>query len=96
MSTGLSSDTRVTLTDTEAAEGYPLAGFTWVLAYREQAYQGHTEAKAKELVRLIRWMTHEGQKYAEPMQYAPLSKGVVTKAEALIESVTYEGKGLLK
>ncbi len=41
-------------------------------------------------------MTHEGQKYVEPMHYAPLSKGVVAKAEALIESVTYNGKSLLK
>jgi phosphate transport system substrate-binding protein len=96
MDTGLSSDMRVTLTDTKAAEGYPVVGFTWVLAYREQAYKGHTEAKAKELVRLIRWMTHEGQKYAEPMHYAPLSKSVVTKAEALIQSVTYDGKAVLK
>jgi phosphate transport system substrate-binding protein len=96
MNVGLPSDTLVTLTDTEAAEGYPLAGFTWVLLYKEQAYQGHAEARARELVRLIRWMTHEGQKYAEPMQYAPLSKGVVAKAEALIQSVTYNGKGLLK
>jgi len=96
MNIGLSSDMRVTLTDTEAAEGYPLSGFTWVLAYREQAYQGRTEASARELVRLIRWMTHEGQKYAEPMQYAPLAKGAVAKAEGLIRSVTYDGKGLLQ
>ena len=96
MNTGLSPDMRVTLTDTEAAEGYPLSGFTWVLAYREQAYQGHTEAKARELVRLIRWMTHEGQKYAEPMQYAPLARDAVAKAEALVRSVTYNGKGLLQ
>jgi phosphate transport system substrate-binding protein len=94
MSTGLSSDMKVTLTDTEAAEGYPLAGFTWVLLYKEQAYQGHVEEKARELVRLVRWMTHEGQKYAEPMQYTPLSKAVVAKAETLIESVTYDGKSL--
>jgi len=94
--TGIPSDVRATLTDTDAAEGYPLAGFTWILAYREQAYQGRTEAKARELVRLIRWMTHEGQKYAEPMQYAPLSKGVAARAEAVLRSVTYEGKVLLR
>ncbi len=96
MNVSLPSDMTVNLTDTEAAAGYPLAGFTWFLLYREQAYRNRTEAKAKELVRLIWWMTHEGQKYAEPLQYAPLSKAAVTKAEALIRFVTYDGEGLLR
>jgi phosphate transport system substrate-binding protein len=86
----------VSLTNTEAADGYPLAGFTWVLLYREQAYQGRSEAKAKDLVKLVWWMTHEGQKYAEPMQYAPLSRKAADKAEGLIKSVTYSGKALMK
>jgi len=51
-----------------------------------------TEDKAKTMVQLAWWMTHEGQKYAEPMQYAPLSKKAVEKAEALIKSITYNGK----
>jgi len=96
MSIDLPSDMMVSLTDTEAPEGYPLAGFTWVLAYKEQAYQNRTEAKARELVRLFWWMTHEGQKYAEPMEYVPLSKGAGAKAEALVRSVTYDGRGLLR
>jgi len=96
MSSGLSSDMKATLTDTEAAEGYPVAGFTWVLLYKEQAYGGRVEEKARELVRLVRWMTREGQKYAEPMRYTPLPKAIEAKAETLIESVTYDGKSLSK
>jgi phosphate transport system substrate-binding protein len=41
-------------------------------------------------------MTHEGQKYAEPMHYAPLSKAAVVKAENLIKSVTFQGKQIMK
>ncbi len=96
MNVSLPDDMKVSLTDTDAPDGYPLAGLTWILVYKEQAYRGHSEAKAKELVRLLRWMTHEGQKYAEPMQYAPLSKKAVEKAEALIKSITYKGKNILK
>ena len=96
MNVSLPNDMKVSLTDTDARDGYPLAGLTWILVYKEQAYQGHSEAKAKELVRLLRWMTHEGQKYAEPMQYAPLSKRAVEKAETLIKSITYNGKNILK
>ena len=96
MNVSLPDDMKVSLTDTDAADGYPLAGLTWILVYKEQAYRGHSEAKAKELVRLLRWMTHEGQKYAEPMQYAPLSKKAVEKAESQIKSITYNGKNILK
>ena len=71
-----------------------MAGFTWILLYKEQAYGGRVEEKARELVRLVRWMTREGHKYAEPMRYTPLPKAIEAKAETLIESVTYDGKSL--
>jgi phosphate transport system substrate-binding protein len=86
----------VSLTDTDAADGYPVAGFTWVLVYKEQRYGERSEAKAGALTKLVWWMTHEGQKYAEPMQYAPLSKAAVEKAEKLIKSVTYGGNPIMK
>ena len=41
-------------------------------------------------------MTHEGQKYAEPLQYAPLSKVAQEKAEKLLKSITYGGKEVMK
>ena len=47
-------------------------------------------------MRLVWWMTHEGQRYAEPMQYAPLSKAAQEKAEKIIKSVTYGGKAVMK
>jgi phosphate transport system substrate-binding protein len=96
MNINLPANMMISLTDTDAAEGYPLAGFTWVLVYREQSSGGRSEAKAKELVRLLWWMTHEGQKYAQPMQYAPLSSAAVTRADAQIRSVTYNGTPLMK
>jgi phosphate transport system substrate-binding protein len=87
-------DTRVSLTDTEAQEGYPIAGFTWIIVFKEQNYNKRTVDKAKEVVNLVRWMTHEGQKYVEPLNYAPLPKAAVEKAEVLIKSITYDGKPL--
>ena len=96
MNINLPEDMKVSLTDTDAAEGYPIAGFTWILVYKEQSYGSRSDAKAKELVRLVWWMTHEGQKYAEPMAYAHLSKPAVTRAEALIRSITYKGAAVMK
>jgi phosphate transport system substrate-binding protein len=38
--TALPDDMKVDLTDTDAAEGYPISGFTWILVYQEQNYAG--------------------------------------------------------
>jgi phosphate transport system substrate-binding protein len=94
--TALPDDMKVDLIDTDAAEGYPISGFTWILLYKEQNYANKTEEQAKTLVNLLGWMTHEGQKYAEPLHYAPLSKAAVEKAEKLIKSITYKDMPLIK
>ncbi len=92
----LPDDMRVSLTNTEASYGYPISGFTWILVYKDLKDGGLNEEKAKELVKLLWWMTHEGQKYSEPLHYAPLSPKARKKAEAIIKSITYEGKHLWK
>jgi phosphate transport system substrate-binding protein len=92
----LPDDMQVDLTDTDAAEGYSISGFTWILVYKEQNYANKPDERAKALVNLLWWMTHEGQKYAEPLHYAPLSKAAVGKAEKLIKSITYNEKPILK
>ena len=94
--TNLPDDMRVSLTDTDASGGYPISGFTWILVYKEQNYADRSEEKAKELVKLLWWMTHEGQKHAEPLHYALLSKKAVEKAEKLIKSISYKEKPLMK
>ena len=96
MNVALPGDMKVSLTETDAPEGYPIAGLTWILVYKEQSYQGPNRGKGEGIVRLLRWMTHEGQKYCEPMQYAPLSKPAIEKADALIASITYNGKSIQK
>ncbi|HUL36060.1 MAG TPA: phosphate ABC transporter substrate-binding protein PstS, partial [Thermodesulfobacteriota bacterium] len=94
--TNLPDDMKVMLTDTDAPDGYPISGFTWILTYKDLNYGGRTEEKAKDVAKLLWWMTHEGQKYAEPLDYAPLSKKAVEKAEKLIKSITYKGSAIMK
>jgi phosphate transport system substrate-binding protein len=88
-------DTRVTLTNCDADQGYPIAGFTWILLYQEQAYKDRSEEKARELVKLLWWMIHDGQKMAEPLHYAKLPAQAVVQAEKILKSVTFNGKPLL-
>ncbi len=91
----LPDDAKIFITDTDAADGYPIAGFTWVLIYKEQNYNSRSEAKAKELLKLLWWNIHDGQKYCEPLNYSPLSKEAVKVAEKIVKSATYSGKAIL-
>lgn len=91
----LPADAKVFLTNTDAAEGYPISGFTWALIYKEQNYSKRSQARATNLVKLLWWNIHEGQQYCEPLHYAPLSPAAVSVAEAILKSATYEGKSLL-
>jgi phosphate transport system substrate-binding protein len=90
----LPADTRVSITNTEASDGYPISGFTWLIFYKEQNYGDRSLDRAKELLRLIWFAEHEGQQYAEPLHYAPLPDSAVKKAEVIIDSVTYNGKSV--
>jgi phosphate transport system substrate-binding protein len=92
----LPDDTRVSITDTEAEDGFPISGFTWVMIYKDQNYGNRTEGRAKEVVNLLWWMTHEGQQYVEPLSYATLPPEAVKKVEVLLRSVTYGDKKLME
>ncbi len=88
-------DTRVSITDTDAENGYPISGFTWIILYQEQNYGKRNRKQAEETLKLILWMLEDGQKYAEPLHYADLAPSVLKKAEALLKSVVFDGKKIL-
>jgi len=92
----LPDDTRITLTNTDADQGYPLSSFTWLILYKDQAYKNKSKEKVKSIVNLMWWMIHDGQQYTKPLHYAPLSDKAVKKAEAILKSVTYNGEPVLE
>jgi len=89
-------DTDISLTDTDAAAGYPISSFTWLIFYKEQNYGGKAKDRAEALAKLLMWTVNEGQRYVEPLKYAPLSKEAAAKANKLIRSMTYNDKPLVK
>jgi phosphate transport system substrate-binding protein len=90
------ADTKVSLTNTEAAEGYPISGLTWILIYKEQKYNNRSADRATKLLKMIMWMTHEGQQYCSGLNYAPLPAAAVSAGDANLKSVTYDGKPILQ
>jgi phosphate transport system substrate-binding protein len=87
----LPADFRVSLTNPPGDDAYPIASFTWLLVYRDQV----DETKGKALVRFLWWATHEGQKYAADLLYAPLPPQVVKQVETALSQITFKGKPLL-
>ena len=89
----LPGDTRVSIANA-GGNAYPIAGFTWILLYRDQKYGNRSEAQAKALVALVYWMSHDGQKYNKPLDYGEIPEIARTRAEALIAGINYGGKKL--
>ena len=85
------ADFRVSLTNPPGDDAYPIASFTWLLVYKEQANQ----EKGRALVQFLSWAIHDGQKYAPDLLYAPLPSPVVKQIEATLHQITFQGKPLL-
>ena len=83
-------DLRVSITNAAGKGAYPISSYTYILVYKEQK----DAAKGKALVDFLWWGIHEGESYARDLQYAPLPKEIVTRAEAKINSITFGGKPL--
>ena len=88
-------DAKIFITDTDASDGYPIAGFTWVLIYKEQNYNSRSKDRATKLLKLLWWNIHEGQAFTQPLNYSPLSKEALRVAEKILKSATYDGKAIL-
>lgn len=85
-------DLRVSITDAGGAQAYPIASYTYILAYKDQKDAG----KGKALVDFLWWGIHDGEQYAKEkdLNYAPLPAEIVKRAEAKINAITSGGKTL--
>ncbi|WP_455381512.1 phosphate ABC transporter substrate-binding protein PstS [Salinispira pacifica] len=93
--TSIPADGRIYLDNTDAPQGYPITTLTWVIAYKEQKYSGRSLDHARALADFFWWMIHDGQQYAEPLEYAPLPSAAVKADEDILRSMTYDGKPIL-
>lgn len=86
------SDTRTVITNSSNPEAYPISTFTWIIVYREQAYNNRTLKEAKALKDLMKFLiSKDGQAIATKTSYAPLSGKALETTKAAIETMTYNG-----
>jgi len=85
------TDFRLSITNPDGADAYPIASFTWILVPKTMTDM----AKAQELVHYLWWALHDGQKYCNDLAYAPLPRRVVQLEEERLKSITVDGKPVL-
>lgn len=88
----LPDDMKVLIDNSDNADAYPISGFSWALVYVNQPDQ----AKGQTLVNYLWWSIHDGQAFSEALNYAKLPDTAVTKAEAQIKSINYNGTPILR
>ncbi|MDB5030952.1 phosphate ABC transporter substrate-binding protein PstS [Mucilaginibacter sp.] len=89
------ADAKASLSNTDAKDGYPISGLTWALIYKEQNYNQRSKDRAEKVIKLLWWNIHDGQKYCNDLNYAPLSAAAVTVAEKILKSATFDGKPIM-
>lgn len=91
------ADTRISLTNSDDPDSYPISGFTWIILYKEQNYNNRSKEQALATVTFLDWIiSSEAQGQAEKVNYAPLPEPAAEKAKAILRTVTYDGVPLLK
>ena len=84
-------DLRVSITDAEGEQSWPISTFTWILAYRQQ----RDRAKGQTLANYLFWAITEGQKFAPDLFYAPLPPAILPLVYSKIASLNFNGQPLL-
>ena len=79
------ADYRISLVNQPGKNAYPIAGFTWLLVYQNQA----DKLKGKKLVEFLTWELKTGQKMASKLLYAPLPANVAKMVQKTINSIKY-------
>ncbi len=77
------TDYRVSIVNASGKGAYPIASFTWLLIYRNQA----DAAKGKTLKDFLKWAYTTGEKSAAALDYAPLPGDMTKRLIARLDSI---------
>jgi phosphate transport system substrate-binding protein len=77
------ADYRVSITNADGKNSYPIASFTWLLIPQ----QSRDANKGKVLREFLDWMLKDGESEVSSLTYAPLPKEVVKKLQSTINTI---------
>ncbi|HET6399132.1 MAG TPA: phosphate ABC transporter substrate-binding protein PstS [Candidatus Thermoplasmatota archaeon] len=79
----------VSIVDSSAPGAYPISSFSYVLVYKDLAtYGGAADAQKLQAFRAWMWWSlHHGQRFAEPLGYAPLPAEVAAIGVRALEGM---------
>ncbi len=89
----LPDDYRVSITDADGDDAYPISTFTYILLYKSSG----SCAQQRPIVNFMWWVMHDASaaQTAKELNYAPLPESTVAKVESTLKSLTCEGKPTL-
>lgn len=89
------SDTRISITNSNASGAYPISCLTWIIIYQEQNYSSRTQEQAEATLDLLYYiLSPEAQKIAPEVNYAPLPQKAIDLSLENLKSVTFDGQPL--
>jgi phosphate transport system substrate-binding protein len=86
----MKEDLRISIVDSTDPDAYPIAALSFLILPRDARHR----ARADSLARFVWWSLHDGQRFAEALDYAPLPPEYVAQAERLVRDLRAEGKPL--
>jgi phosphate transport system substrate-binding protein len=92
----LPADTRILVTDTDAPDGYPIAGFAWMLVYENLEANNaiSTRTQAEELLKFILWAITDGQELSESLSFSRIPAAVLQLNLDMIRQMKWQGEDL--
>jgi len=78
------TDYRISIVNAPGKGAYPIASFTWIILYQNQA----DAEKGQKLLDFLRWARSEGKSTAAALDYAPLPAEMVARLEQRLGTVT--------
>ena len=91
------TDTRCSITNSDAAGAYPISTFTWMIIYKEQNYSDRSKEQAAATLDLLKYiLSDEAQNITSEVHYAPLPAKVKELSTKNLKAVTYDGVAIIQ
>lgn len=87
--TDIPDDLRYSITNAPGKSSYPISGTVWAVVYSDLSFL--PAGKGQKVVDFLRWVTHDGQKYCQPLHYAQLPPGLVKRVEKKLGAIKTGG-----